>query len=175
MSGRLNSQIGKPWIFSTGDVDPMNGGTIPTVGTFPAAVALVDSAAASITATQSASNAKHLVLSSTDYDPEDVNVGDWVYIQGSLREIITVWDTKKCIEIKSAFPSTVTAVNLFIVQDVPNRRIKVEAIGSADKAKVQGIALKANSFVEFNESPGIAPIFYSASGLNEKLKFTITQ
>lgn len=175
MSGRLNSQIGKPWIFSTGDVDPMNGGTIPTVGTFPAAVALVDSAAASITATQSASNAKHLVLSSTDYDPEDVNVGDWVYIQGYLREIVTVWGTNKTIEIKSAFPSTVTAVNLYIVQDVPNRRVRVDAIGTVDTAKVQGIALKAGTFLEFNEAPGVAPIFYSAGSANEKLKFTITQ
>lgn len=175
MSGRLNSQIGKPWIFSTGDVDPMNGGTIPTVGTFPAAVALEDSAAANITVTQSAANDRLLILSSTDYDPENVKVGDWVYIQEVLREIITVWGTKKCIEIKSAFPSTVTAVNLYIVQDVPNRRIEVEAIGSASTATVQGIALKANTSIEFNEPPGIAPIFYSADGVNEKLKFTITQ
>ena len=176
MSGKLNSQIGSPWIFLTGTTDATKNIAIPTVGTFPLQVQLftTDVSPVAITATQSTANAKFLVLSSNVWASQNLRVGDYIYLQGVIRKIITVWDSKLAIELDYAFPSAITAQNVYITQTVPYRHVKVEGAGAANTATVQGVVLKSGGFVEFNEPAGISPIFYNASG-GDALKFIVSQ
>lgn len=175
MSGRLNSQIGRPWVFLTNVTDTLKNIAVPAKGTFPMQQQLLTTAGGAITATQSAANAKHLVLSSANWASEKLQVGDCIYIQDVLRQVVTIWESKTLIELDYAFPATVTAVNVFVTQPIANRHVKVEAVGAANTATVNGVALPNGESVEFHEPAGIAPIYYDADGATEQLKFTVSQ
>lgn len=170
MAGQLYRSGQETWSFLSGTTEGQHNVVVPNAGMFPKQANLKTSADVQITATQTGDV---LVLSSADWATKDLQEGDYIYINGTKREVMYIFSSKYALRLRYAFPSTVTAQNVTVSKPSTYRHVKITAVGTVDTATVDGVALKAGSFVQYDNNGGILPIVYSASSANESLKFEI--
>jgi len=170
MAGQLYRSGLETWSFLSGTTEALHNVVVPNIGMFPKQSNLLTTGAVQITATQTGDV---LVLSSADWVTKDLQELDWLYINGTKREVLQIFPSKYAIRLKYAFGSAVTAQNVTVSKPSTYRYVKITAVGTADTATVDGIALKSGSSVTYTNNGGILPISYSANGANESLKFEV--
>jgi len=154
-------------------VEPQHNVSVPNVGIFPFAEALLDSVDSNISCTQSTDNDLVILLSTDDWYVSDLKENDWLYLVGEKRRITHVFPSQQAVLIQYPFTATVTDEDVYVSYPPQNRHIKITAIGSANTATVDNVALKSGSFVQYDNNGGILPIVYTANGANEQLKFEV--
>ncbi len=175
MSSQVNSRGLKVIRYETGQTDNCTTGTfpsntVPAAGTIPYWSQVVDDAAVNITVTEAAGRRTQLIPSATTYLLRSVQLGDYVYIQGFVREIIMVDTDKQFIEIDYPFPATVTA-QLLKISRPAYREVQMEITGGST-AVIQGVT-SANTIrpIVLKNVYGVGAIAYDATG--SEITFTI--
>jgi hypothetical protein len=170
MAGQLYRSGLETWSFLSGTTEGQHNVIVPNAGMFPKQSNLLTTVGVQITATQTNDI---LVLSSANWATKDLQEGDFLYINGTKREVLQIFPSKYAIRLKYVFGSAVTAQNVTVSKPSTYRYIKITAVGAADTATVDGVALKSGSSVLYDNNGGILPIVYSASGGSESLKFEV--
>lgn len=170
MAGQLYRSGLETWSFLSGTTEIQHNVVVPNAGMFPKQANLKTSADVQITATQTGDV---LVFSSADWATKDLQEGDYIYINGNKREVLQIFPSKYAVRLRYAFNTTVTNQNVTVSKPSTYRYVKITAVGAADTATVDGVALKSGSSVTYANNGGILPIVYSAAGASESLKFEI--
>ncbi|MFI0435900.1 MAG: hypothetical protein ACH350_09300 [Parachlamydiaceae bacterium] len=172
-----NKSTLETYSFTTGDAHPITGVTVATKGTVPFARQVLTKLGANITGTTSVDISGNMLdsvlLSSASWaNIRDIEKGDYLYVNDKAFKIKSVAPSKKVFRLKYPLLSAISAANILIAKQL-YRKIIIEAVGTANTALVNGIALKSGGILILDNSDIVEPIFYKADGANEKLKFTV--
>lgn len=167
----------RPARYVTGANDPFTGVAFPTKGTWPQAIQLKTNVAVPVAITASNisgdSSNTWLALSSSNYLSKFLRVGVYVYIQDVLSKVVGVNPDGSAIQLEKAFPSAVSAVNVYVAKNMGAKRIQAISSGTAS-ASLNGFPFPVGEVAVFEGNLGVEAIFYDASATNAKITFDIS-